>query len=254
MIVASYVFYAWWDWRFVFLLAGCTLWNQVLAVRIWRSRDRHRKALLLALALAGEPRCTRLLQVLRLLRQLDRQRGHDRRPRPAGLGEDDRPAGRDLVLHLHGDQLRRRHLPRRVRAHHAREVRRLPVVLPAPRGRADRAPGRADPAVRLAPRPAPRGHEPGLLPDRHRAVQEGGDRQLPGRGNRRRRVRGPQPALVARDPDRRLRLRSADLRRLLRVHGHGHRHGPPAGLRLPAELRLPVRGDARCRTSGAAGT
>ena len=37
IIVASYVFYSWWDWRFVFLLAGCTLWNQVLAVRIWRS-------------------------------------------------------------------------------------------------------------------------------------------------------------------------------------------------------------------------
>ena len=38
IIVASYVFYSWWDWRFVFLLAGCTLWNQVLAVRIHRSR------------------------------------------------------------------------------------------------------------------------------------------------------------------------------------------------------------------------
>ena len=32
IIVASYVFYSWWDWRFIFLLAGCTLWNQLLAV------------------------------------------------------------------------------------------------------------------------------------------------------------------------------------------------------------------------------
>ena len=39
MIAASYVFYGAWDWRFVFLLAGSTLWNQVLAVRIWRARD-----------------------------------------------------------------------------------------------------------------------------------------------------------------------------------------------------------------------
>ena len=53
MIVASYVFYGWWDWRFVFLLAGCTLWNQVLAVRIWRAdAASHRRALLL-LALTG---------------------------------------------------------------------------------------------------------------------------------------------------------------------------------------------------------
>ena len=46
IIVASYVFYSWWDWRFVFLLAGCTLWNQLLAAR--------RRRLLLWLALAGD--------------------------------------------------------------------------------------------------------------------------------------------------------------------------------------------------------
>ena len=40
IIVASYVFYGWWDWRFVFLLAGRTLWNHVLAVRIHRSAGR----------------------------------------------------------------------------------------------------------------------------------------------------------------------------------------------------------------------
>ena len=53
IIAASYVFYAWWDWRFVFLLAGCTLWNQVLAVRIWRTRAPSQKRALLVLALAG---------------------------------------------------------------------------------------------------------------------------------------------------------------------------------------------------------
>ena len=30
IIVASYVFYGWWDWHFVFLLAGSTLWTQLL--------------------------------------------------------------------------------------------------------------------------------------------------------------------------------------------------------------------------------
>jgi D-alanyl-lipoteichoic acid acyltransferase DltB (MBOAT superfamily) len=53
IIAASYVFYSWWDWRFVFLLAGCTLWNQVLAVRIWRSKVQSQRKALLVLALAG---------------------------------------------------------------------------------------------------------------------------------------------------------------------------------------------------------
>ena len=53
MIVASYVFYAAWDWRFVFLLAVSTLWNQVLAVRIWRAADPLARRSLLILALGG---------------------------------------------------------------------------------------------------------------------------------------------------------------------------------------------------------
>ena len=54
IIAASYVFYAWWDWRFVFLLAGCTVWNQVMARADppERGREPRRKALLW-LALAG---------------------------------------------------------------------------------------------------------------------------------------------------------------------------------------------------------
>jgi len=54
MIGASYVFYGWWDWRFVFLLAGCTLWNQVLAVRIWQTPVVSRRRALLVLALPGD--------------------------------------------------------------------------------------------------------------------------------------------------------------------------------------------------------
>jgi D-alanyl-lipoteichoic acid acyltransferase DltB (MBOAT superfamily) len=49
MIVASYVFYGWWDWRFCFLLAGSTVANQLLAVLIHReSRPAARKGLLAA--------------------------------------------------------------------------------------------------------------------------------------------------------------------------------------------------------------
>jgi alginate O-acetyltransferase complex protein AlgI len=41
IIAVGYVFYGWWDWRFVLLLATATVINQVLAVRIWRARGRR---------------------------------------------------------------------------------------------------------------------------------------------------------------------------------------------------------------------
>ena len=53
IIVASYVFYSWWDWRFIFLLAGSTLWNHVLATAIYRSTVAARRKALLIVALAG---------------------------------------------------------------------------------------------------------------------------------------------------------------------------------------------------------
>ena len=54
IIVASYVFYSWWDWRFIFLLAGCTLWNQLLAVRIHRASTQAQRKALLTVALIGD--------------------------------------------------------------------------------------------------------------------------------------------------------------------------------------------------------
>jgi alginate O-acetyltransferase complex protein AlgI len=47
ILVASYVFYGWWDWRFVFLLAASTVVNHIVAVAIYRTRAvPARKALL----------------------------------------------------------------------------------------------------------------------------------------------------------------------------------------------------------------
>ena len=68
MIGASYVFYAWWDWHFVWLLAGVSLVAQVGGHRRGEAggpgpsadRDGDRRR--------GDARATRVLQVLRLLR------------------------------------------------------------------------------------------------------------------------------------------------------------------------------------------
>jgi alginate O-acetyltransferase complex protein AlgI len=52
ILLASYVFYGWWDWRFVFLLSGSTIVNHVLAVAIHRASTIAARKTFLALALA----------------------------------------------------------------------------------------------------------------------------------------------------------------------------------------------------------
>src|SRR3954447_17417701 len=52
ILVASYFFYAWWDWRFVFLLVASTVVNHVLAVAIHRTGAIGARKSLLGLAIA----------------------------------------------------------------------------------------------------------------------------------------------------------------------------------------------------------
>src|SRR5919205_3405883 len=52
VLAASFVFYAWWDWRFVFLLAASIVVNHVLAVAIHRSEAVAARKALLAAAIA----------------------------------------------------------------------------------------------------------------------------------------------------------------------------------------------------------
>ncbi len=53
ILVASYLFYAWWDPWFVLLLAGSTLFNQLIAVRIDASSAASVRRLLLWVGIAG---------------------------------------------------------------------------------------------------------------------------------------------------------------------------------------------------------
>ncbi|HEU5372301.1 MAG TPA: MBOAT family protein [Gaiellaceae bacterium] len=52
ILAASFVFYGWWDWRFVFLLAASIVVNQVLAVAIHRAEPERARKALLGLAVA----------------------------------------------------------------------------------------------------------------------------------------------------------------------------------------------------------
>jgi alginate O-acetyltransferase complex protein AlgI len=52
MIAASYVFYAWWDWRFVLLLVGISALAQVGAIAVARSREARSRSVVLGVAIA----------------------------------------------------------------------------------------------------------------------------------------------------------------------------------------------------------
>jgi alginate O-acetyltransferase complex protein AlgI len=53
MLAASYLFYSWWDWRFVFLLAAATAVAHLGARRVHRAATDRRKRLWLALAVTA---------------------------------------------------------------------------------------------------------------------------------------------------------------------------------------------------------
>ncbi len=52
-LVASYVFYGWWDWRFVPLIAGSTLFNQAMGTAIHRTASESTRRTLMTVAVGG---------------------------------------------------------------------------------------------------------------------------------------------------------------------------------------------------------
>ena len=244
IIAASFVFYGAWDWRFCFLLAFSIVWNHLLAVGDpSQRRTRGIGRCLLVTALVGN------LGLLGYFKYYDFfvTSTHNLF---ALVGVDVPLETRSIVLPVGisfftfmgiayvVDVYRRDFVPGR-----PRHVRRVPLVLPAPRRRPDRPARRAHPAALDAARPALRRHLARVLPHRDRALHEGGDREPPRHAHRRRGLRRAEPALVARGARRDLRVRRPDLLRLLRLHEHRDRDRAPARLRVPAELRRAVLGD-----------
>ena len=176
MVAASYFFYGWWDWRFIFLLAASTTIAYVGGHR--RPVEGRPPG-----GAVGHPdraaRAAGLVQVLRVLRGQLRQRLPYPRAGPPAAPAGRHPSGRHLLLHLHGHQLRGRHLPGHAQAGPRHRHRRLPLVLPPPGGRPDRPGHRAAAPDPPAAGRAPRRLRRGLLADRRRPGQEGGPLLLP---------------------------------------------------------------------------
>ena len=51
LLVGSYLFYGWADWRFLFLIIGVSILNYHLGIQIEKSKDSNRKKLLLYIGL-----------------------------------------------------------------------------------------------------------------------------------------------------------------------------------------------------------
>ena len=98
----------------------------------------------------------------------------------------------------------------------------------------------ADPPDPAAARRGPDRRVAGVVPDRRRAVQEDGDLGVPREPDRGPGVRRPERARRARGPGGDLRVRDRDLRRLQRVQRHRDRRRAAARVRVPRQLRPPV--------------
>ena len=227
------MFYGWWDWRFVFLLAGSTVVNHVLAVAIHRATAVAARKTLLALALAFDLGLLAYFKYANFfLSSADNLFG------TSWIAHVVLPVGISfftfMAISYVVDTYRGELEPTSL-ARFAVFQAFFPHLVAGPIVRASellpqlerpRDPRRVDISrafVLIVSRPLP----------------EGGDREPPRDPHRRRRLRGAEPAFVARGAGRRLRLRRADLRRLLRVHEHRDRRRAPARLPVPAELHSP---------------
>ena len=256
MLVVSLVFYGWWDWRFVLLLALSAVANQFFARWIagMRPGAAGRKWALAAAVAANLGVLgwfkyygffvTSVVNVFDTLRS-------ERRPAAAAH----RPAARHLVPHVPRAELRHRRVPR-----HACGRRRCST------SRCTSPSSRTSPP---APSPAPRsscrscnGPRDPRNVDTARAfflifgglIKKMLIADYLRDPHRQRRVHHAGPVLVARGAARHHRLLGADLLRLQRLRGHRHRHLAAAGVRAARTTSTRRTRRARCRSSGAAGT
>ena len=218
-------------------------------------RRGHAAAALLTGAVVDQPRPARVLQVLRLLRQLasnvlgdvgidvssailigSRSRSGSRSSRSRRSATSSTSTGGDFEPVKLLD--------------FAVYLSFFPHLVAGPIVRAARVPA----AAQGAPRPAPHRREPRVLPHLRRAVQEGGDRELPRDPDRRHRVRVAEPARArssSSSASTGTRSRSTPTSAATPTWRSGSRCCSASGSRRTSTARTPRR---RCRTSGAAGT
>ena len=241
MIAASYFFYAWWDWHFIFLLGGFSVIAQLGALAVHRRSDpaSRRTAVIIAVAAALAPLAWFKYYGFFSL-SADNALGSFGVESPLPLLQILLPVGISFYTFMGisyiVDVYRRQLEPAGWLDFLYLSFFPHLVAGPIVRG------GELLSADRQAAGPRTRRLLSCRLSHLRGAVQEGGALELPRHDHRRsgvRRSRGPQ---LLGDPRGRLRLRGADLRGLQRLHGHCDRHRAAARVRVPTELRPALHG------------
>ena len=139
LLVASYVFYGAWSWKFLSLLIASTLVDYVAGRLIGAAPSPRSKRVIMLVSVTANLVLSRDIQVSRILRARGvgaaRSNGLSGEPSRAR----DRAADRNFLLHLSNDRLRGGCLSGKIagRAQSA-QLRALRIVLSATRRRADR--------------------------------------------------------------------------------------------------------------------
>ncbi len=243
LVLASWVFVGWFDWRFVPIMVGATTVDWVAGLLIARAGAKTARRRILVVALVANVAILGYFKYRGLLPRLPRRPRLLGRPRPRPAGPARAAAARHLVLHVQRHELRDRRLPRRG-DRHAQLPALRGVHRPVPAGHRRSDPALAGRRAHVRGPAAPPDHAPGgARPLLHR-LRHG---QEAARRRRHAAARGPtlrqrRPPPLLQRVGGRPGLHPPALLRLQRLLGHGRRHRLPAGLPLPAELRLAVQG------------
>ena len=244
LLLASWFFYAQWDWRFVGLLIASAILNWGVAALIASSDSPRRRKWLVALGVALNLTILGVFkyygffveQAIELLNQFGWERD-------APLLQIVLPIGISFFTFQGISYVVDVHRGKTPPARSLVDVMLLmsffPHLVAGPIVRASDLLPQFD---RVAA-PDPRDGGAGPAADRLGPVQEDGDRLRAGRAAGGPGVLRSVGLRGARHRGGHLRLCGADLLRLLGLFGHGHRAGGPAGLFLPAQFRpaLPRR-------------
>ena len=236
LLIASYVFYGWWDWRFLPLLVASTPPITPAHSGCSGPIPADEETTLSGPESLRQPRHARVLQVLRVVLAQLSGAGYPFRMAGGRVHASRSAPGWNLILHFPDDELRDRRLPtggpgdsQPTRFCSGGGILSSPRRRPDPAGFVTASPGSA-----VAP-----GHRSSVL-SRHlvgvpRALQEGLHRGQP-RADRQPHVRSSFRALRRAGPGRGLCVRLPDLWRLLRIFGHGTRDLQADGLRAHVEF------------------